>query len=211
MIVFLNEDQAYLQWVRRHREGFVLAGRRWPKLGQFKLHRASCCELRASDHPTKGSRLLAVSAQREELEDWASQQSQSIDSCDTCRPSDAMDPNPAAMHLSPLAREVLDYVVESAEIHFGRESPPYKLSIEEIAGCFAKTPGQLSHALHQLTDHGLTELEGRLARHGKVAPRNRIYPTLRALLLCGSYESSGIGELEAELARLHPRPTSKEG
>jgi hypothetical protein len=40
MLIFLNEDRAYQNWVTHHRLGFVLDGRRQPRGRGLTLHRA---------------------------------------------------------------------------------------------------------------------------------------------------------------------------
>jgi hypothetical protein len=39
MLIFLNEDRAYQNWVTHHRLGFVLDGRRQPRGRGLTLHR----------------------------------------------------------------------------------------------------------------------------------------------------------------------------
>ena len=42
MILFLDEDRAYLHWVLHHRTGFVLDCLRHPRKTHLVLHRATC-------------------------------------------------------------------------------------------------------------------------------------------------------------------------
>lgn len=207
MILFLDEDHAYSLWATHHREGFVLAGRHRPRLGHFVLHRAACDEVKGSGqknrHLTTGGRFLAGATHREELEAWAIEQAKEVTDCEVCRPREETNPIAGPLRLSRLAREVLDYVVESAEIHFGRDPPTYHLTIGDIAGCFAKSPGQLSAALHQLTEQGLAVIEGRVFKDGRLGPKLIVFPTVAALRLGEGEETQDDAEIERDLARLH--------
>jgi hypothetical protein len=75
MIIFLNDERAYLSWVTHHRQGFVLDGKRKPTLGHLVAHRATCQEIKSGcsrhTHWTTGSKLKACSLDRTELEAWA--------------------------------------------------------------------------------------------------------------------------------------------
>jgi hypothetical protein len=79
VIVFINEDRAYISWLARHRGGFVLDALRKPTRKQPALHRATCDEIRRSptkrSHWTTGRHLKVCAAQREELLEWSAVES----------------------------------------------------------------------------------------------------------------------------------------
>lgn len=60
MILFLDEDLAYLHWVTHHRTGFVLDCLRHSTKAQMVLHRATCPQIKRSEskrtHWTTGKR-----------------------------------------------------------------------------------------------------------------------------------------------------------
>jgi hypothetical protein len=78
MILFLDEDRAYLSWVTHHRNGFVLDCNRKPTKHHLILHRAICPEIKHSatktTHWTTGHHMKACSLNAEELKTWALRQ-----------------------------------------------------------------------------------------------------------------------------------------
>ncbi len=65
MILFLDEDRAYLSWVTHHRNGFVLDCHRKPNKHHLMLHRAICPDIKRSatktTHWTTGHHMKACS------------------------------------------------------------------------------------------------------------------------------------------------------
>jgi DNA-binding MarR family transcriptional regulator len=183
MIIFLNDDAAYRWWIGHHRGGFVLDGRRRPKLGHLVLHRATCGEISSYHstrrHWTTGSRLKAVSLNREELIVWAS-----------------------AGALPKLAREVLDYVLEAALIHMEHQQPPYRLTLGEIAACFGKTPGQVTPVVGRLIDEGWLTLVGPPAARRKLR-RGVVAPTVQAMRSLAAFQAETDAAIQAELEKLN--------
>lgn len=210
MIVFLNEDRSYLNWVTHNRQGYVLDGRRRPKVRQLVLHRATCAEVKGSfksrTHWTTAGRLKACALSLEELKVWAAEETDlAAVVCDNCRPGEEnLSEESSSPHLTKLAAEVLDYVVEAAVIHLDNEHPPYRLCVGDIAACFAKTPGQLSAALHQLVDMGLTVMHGRMAKDAPFGPKVLVFPTPDALRTLDAFREESDAALVAELEKLHP-------
>lgn len=185
MIIFIDEERAYLNWVTHHRRAFVMDARHRPKLSHLTLHRASCPEIKArssrASHWTTKGRLKACASTVEELQQWSAQENQVPAVCDSCRPQESVSDDPGPSTLSKLARDVLDYIVEAALIHFEHEHPPYRLTVGDIAACFGKTPRQLSASLWQLIDHGLISVEQRV-RHSEVPNvKTVVFPTLAGL------------------------------
>ena len=168
MIIFLNDDKPYLHWVTHHRRGYVLegTGRQRPK--SMVLHRATCSAVKSAAgsriHLTTGSKWKACAMNPQELLAWATDWQQDAVPCESCRALDSSATEPEEIHLSKLGREILDYVCEAAVIHFEDDSPPYRLTVDDIANCFGTTPGHLSPALRPLFDQGLLTTTG-TARH----------------------------------------------
>jgi hypothetical protein len=211
MIVFLNEDRAYRRWVTHHRVGFLLDGRRQPPVSRLTLHRADCQEMKAraekrGRHWTTGRRLKACSMDRNELEAWSIDESGAAPlACSTCHPMEERAARPA--HLSRLGREVLEYILEAALIHMEHEHPPYRLTIGDIAACFAKTPAQLAPLLHDLNDQGMIVMpelsQPRLRKNASTATARRVvYPSIAALRTLEAFGDEPESALERELAKL---------
>jgi hypothetical protein len=202
MIIFLDEDKAYRYWVTHHRSGFVLCGRGRHQPHSLILHRATCDEIRtasARSHLTSGSQWKACALNPGELLAWASGWKQDPGTCPACRPLDAAAAEPAENHLSKLGREILDYVLEAAVIHFDEESLPYRLCAGDIAECFASTVGHLSPAFRRLFEEGLLTTTGS-TKH--LTPRKKIYPTLLALRQLPELASNDEAALQKELLKL---------
>jgi hypothetical protein len=209
MILFLNEERAYLSWVAHHRKGYVLDGRHKPRLAQLALHRATCPTIKSAPsrrfHFTTGAKLKACSLDRHELAAWvAAQSGPAIAECVDCRPASDAPPAPGGNgHLSKLGREILDYVLDAAVIHFEHEYPPYRLSIADVAACFGKTPGQLRPALARLTEDGFLVWAG--PTHGaSSALHQMLLPTGLALRTLPAFRDESDAAIAAELSKLDP-------
>jgi DNA-binding MarR family transcriptional regulator len=208
MIIFLNDDAAYRWWIGHHRGGFVLDGRRRPKLGHLVLHRATCGEISSYHstrrHWTTGSRLKAVSLNREELIVWgAAETGRAVTCCATCRPDQQLKQHAASAGALPkLAREVLDYVLEAALIHMEHQQPPYRLTLGEIAACFGKTPGQVTPVVGRLIDEGWLTLVGPPAARRKLR-RGVVAPTVQAMRSLAAFQAETDAAIQAELEKLN--------
>jgi len=208
MIIYINDDRPYISWATHHRRGFVLEGRHRPRLGHLILHRATCEDIKRREskqsHWTNGGRFKACSLEREELQQWAAKQGTALTLCEKCRPKDeAIRDRTHSTGLTKLARELLDYIVEAAVIHFEHEHPPYRLCVDDISACFAKTPGQLSSALYQLVDEGWAEVQGRIAKDAPFGPKVLVFPTVAALRTLAGFCDDSDDILQAELQKLH--------
>jgi hypothetical protein len=128
--------------------------------------------------------------------------------CPKCGPQDETADVPSPEHLTKLARDILDYVLEAALIHFEHEYPPYRLCVGDIAACFAKTPGQLSSALDQLEVRELIIVQGRSTDADLRDARTMIYPTLAALRTQASLAGETDMLLQQELDKLHAASSS---
>jgi hypothetical protein len=205
MLIFLNEDRAYQNWVTHHRLGFVLDGHRKPRASHLVLHRADCPEVRVSPskrhHWTTGNRLKACSLDLRELETWASEETgKATDHCPHCRPAEERAAEP--VHLTRLGRDVLDYVLDAAVIHMEHEHPPYRLTVHDIAACFAKTPGQLGPVLQVLVEQGMVSISGKQTNASVFSAKQIVFPTIAALRTLESLRDEPESGLQQELAKL---------
>ena len=208
MILFLDEDRAYLSWVAHHRRGFVLDGKRKPRLNQLVLHRATCSVIKSAPsrrfHWTTGAKLKACSLAREELAAWVVEQSATpLAQCAECRP-DSEDTAVLRESAPPsrLAKEILDYVLDAAVIHLEHEYPSYRLTVGDIATCFAKTPGQLAAAICRLSADGLLAIRGSYARGHQLSSNQRVLPTAAALRTLDAFKDESEAAVSSEIARL---------
>jgi hypothetical protein len=210
MIIFVDDDQAYLYWVTHHRHGFVLDGKRKPKLGHLVMHRATCQEIksRASRHLhwTTGNNFKACCLGRTELEAWAVEETaKSPDHCPTCEPNNELAASADGhIHLSKLASDILEYVLEAALIHFEIAIPPYHLTVADIAACFAKTPGQISPALHHLLEAGFITVQGHVIAAGALPTKRVVLPTATAIRTLEAFQTASDSTIQQELAKLKP-------
>jgi hypothetical protein len=210
VIIFIDEDRAYLHWVTHHRQGYVLDGRRKPKLAHLLIHRATCKEIKyaASSRVrwTTGTKIKACSLDRSALTSWANDETGAPPNyCATCRPEEDFSPEKAGpVHLTKLAREVLDYVLDAAVIHMEHEYPPYQLTVGDIAACFAKTPGQVVPVLGRLTDNGLLCPAGEGRTSSFRSPRRIVFPTMRAMRTLDCFRDESDASLQIELSKLNP-------
>jgi hypothetical protein len=208
MIIFINDDRAYLNWVTHHRQALVLEGRRWPKVSRLKLHRAVCPDVKAPGSRraklTTGGRFKACSTAVEELQSWATQETGKIaEVCERCHPDQPPETTSAGeVHLSRLAAEILDYVLDATLIHMEHEYPPYRLAVSDIAACFAKTPAQIGTPLRQLVDDGLVIVNGKMQIASAIDPKRMVWPTLRAMRTLEAFQAESDESIHKELAKL---------
>jgi hypothetical protein len=209
MIIFIADDRAYLYWVMHHRQGFVLDGRRKPKLSHLVLHRATCNEIKSGgakrSHWTTGGKLKVCSASCDELQAWVVEESGvRARGCEICQPEQELPIEPTAeIHLTKLDAEILDYILDAAVIHLEHEHPPYQLTVSDIAACFGKTPAQVSPALHRLIQDGLVTLDGKLICDSPIPARRIVWPTIRGLRSIEAFQAENDEALASELTKLH--------
>jgi len=208
MIIFLNDDRSYLSWVTHHRQGFVLGGKRKPKLSHLVIHRATCREIKSAASPrlhwTTGAKVKACSLNRDELEAWAAEATGTAPGfCVSCRPDhDDLPADAGPAHLTKLGGEILDYVLDAALIHMENDYPPYRLTVCDIAACFGKTPGQISPVLHQLINDSLLTVLGKMGAAATIPPTRIVLPTMLALRTLEAFQNESDSAIQNELAKL---------
>ena len=209
MIIFLDDDAAYMRWITHHRRGFVVDGRRHAGQGHVVLHRAICSHLKpergARAHATTGQKLKACALDQAALEDWAlAEYGAAAHCCPDCQPdvtshTDLQEP----AHLTKLGAEILDYILDAALIHMEHDYPPYHLTVGDIAACFGKTVGQLTPALETLVADGFLADPPSNTLSSRQATKCVVYPTAQALRTLASFQAESDDALAAELAKLH--------
>lgn len=209
MVIYLDEENAYIAWITRHRDGFVLDGMRSPSRRRYVLHRTTCETVRASKtkatHWTTGRHFKACAMDLQELVAWSmSELEKQPGFCEHCTPQRApelgADSNDAP--LTKLDHEVLDYVVDVAVIHLDAEEVSYDLKVSDVAGYLEKSVSQIAAALPRLNQAGYLQVVGNANVMGEITSSTRLVPTTRALRALPAFENASTLELEAELGRL---------
>jgi DNA-binding transcriptional ArsR family regulator len=174
----------------------------------MSLHRANCSLVKNAStkrtHWTTGGRFKGCSLDRQELVDWVLHElGQSLERCADCSPETEL---PAATngdgHLSRLAAEILDYVLESATIHLDEDSAPYVTTIGAVAIGIGKSPRQIEPALKRLFDGGYLIAEHPVGDGKSLHVRDPVYPTPGALRTLPYYHEWADEDLNLELAKL---------
>lgn len=213
MLIFLDEERAYLSWVSHHHDGFVLDWLRKPTRKRPTLHRATCPEIRRSKskrtHWTTGRHLKACSLDLEELTDWARAESGAEPvPCGACAPDHAASSEELAAagsedaHLTRLGEDIVDYVLEAAVIHLDLEDDGYSLTVGDVADYVDKTPGQVTPALLRLVTDGYLRVEGEVPPGATLESARRVYPTEKALRTLPAFEKLSKRRIRGELKRL---------
>ena len=208
MIIFIDDDRAYLYWVTHHRQGFVVDGRRQPRLNHLVLHRATCAEIKSATSKrtrwTTGGRLKACGLDRDALREWVSVENETpFTGCPICQPEgEPFAGNPAPEHLSKLESDILDYVLEAALIHMESDRPLYHLTVINVADCMGKTPGQVSPAIHRLFAHGYLTTQRATTPTTPLPPARLLYPTVAAMRTLTAFAQTTDAEIQTELAKL---------
>lgn len=155
-------------------------------------------------HWTTGTKLKACCLDRSELQAWAVEETASAPQyCSVCQPeTDASVHTDEAAHLSKLASEILEYVLEAALVHLEIEQPAYRLTVADIAACFGKTPGQISSALHRLLNSGFITVQHHPSIPATIPPKRVVLPTATALRTLEAFRSASDSTIQEELAKL---------
>lgn len=211
MIIFFDEEKAYLSWLSRHRVGFVLDCFREPSRKRPVLHRATCPMVRYGQtkrtHWTTGSHFKCCADDATELEDWSRDQTWKIAGpCQLCRSSSGPRPAetpPDEVHLTRLEGRILSFVLEVAVGHLDDDQPAYALTVEAIAQCLGKSSAQLSAALHRLVGADLLSIDSLMPTEQVSADRT-VLPTARAFKTLPFYRDADFSQIAAELRKIAP-------
>jgi hypothetical protein len=204
MILFLDEDRAYLNWVTHHRTGFVLDCLRHPTKTHLVLHRATCPEIKRSEskrtHWTTGKHMKGCSIDLGQLQTWAKEQTEHDPTfCPQCSPQLIVE---TEHHLTKLDRDILDFVLEIAAAHMDDDERPYALNVGMVARCLDKTEGQLAAAFGRLVEDGMLSLMGKKKPGETPSPQCGIFPTAKSLRTLPFFASLDDSQIDAELGKL---------
>jgi hypothetical protein len=208
MILFINEEAAYRYWVTHHRDGFVLDGRHRPRWRKITLHRAICPSVRQAPtkrtHWTTGESFKACSLDKQEIVDWVEHElGLPCERCEECLP-DGESPFEPRQHrqLSPLATDILDYVLEVAMMHLEPDSLPYHLTVGAIAACMGKSVGPIAPTLKRLVEEGYLISDTPPEGKNVFRPQQVVFPTREALRVLPYYNKLPDEFLQADLDKL---------
>jgi hypothetical protein len=211
MIIFVDDEGPLRSWLMHHRQGYALEGMRNRKATRLLLHRAPCSELKDSlrlARATTHRRWVACSSTRGELTAWSTAEYETEPIvCEVCLQDDVQQPpSDAAHHLTRLARDVLDYVLDVALVHMEPDAKPYRLTVADIAQCLGKTCGQLTHALEHLAAEDIVAIEEHARKRSTSGDHRVVYPTANALRKLPYFSEWDQASLEAEVVKLETLP-----
>ena len=207
MILYLDEDRAYLSWVTHHRNGFVLECNRKPAKHHLMLHQATCPKVKHSatkrTHWTTGHHMKACSLDAEELKTWAREQTGAEPGgCVSCLVVPEHHTQEMPLHLTKLDHEILSFVLEVATVHLDEEGGPYWLNVGMVAKCFDKTPAQLSAAFHRLVDDGMLTFTEKSKPAEPLSVTCGLFPTVLAMKTLPFYQDHSDEEIAIEMKAL---------
>jgi hypothetical protein len=206
MIIYINEDRSFRNWVTHHLGGFVLDGRLKSNWTRLVLHRARCAEVLPASmrsRATTGSRFKACATKREELVRWMRNQvHRPIRSCPACSPDVDIPGRFAPSRHTPLCAEILEYVLDVASIHSDPAIPPYRVTVDMIVAYVGKSRAQVETALSRLKEEGVVDLRSASTSRGRPPKEQVVYPTALALATAPEYAGFSAEQLAAELVTL---------
>lgn len=101
---FIGDDQAYLNWIARHPEGFVVNSARTPSVSYLVLHRATCGTMSSptrSNWTTTGF-IKTCSLNADALSAWAADVvGEKPSCCGHCKPKERFEPEPELVLQQP--------------------------------------------------------------------------------------------------------------
>jgi hypothetical protein len=215
MILFLNEDRAYLSWVTHHRHGFVLDCNRKPTKHHLILHRATCPDVKHSasrtTHWTTGHHMKACSLDAEELRVWANDETGAEpNGCVSCLVAQGQPSSDEPLHLTKLDHEILSFVLEVAMLHLDQQSGVYWLNVGMVAKCLDKTPAQLNAAVSRLVLDGLLMVTDKWKPGDPLPSKCELLPTVLAMKTLSAYQDRTEEEIEADVRALADDDTRTE-
>jgi hypothetical protein len=101
-----------------------------------------------------------------------------------------------------LSADILDYVLEAALIHMEHSSPPYRLTLADIATCFQKTPAQIWPFLCRLIEADFVSVLGYDGHSSRIPIRQLVLPTTIALRTLEAFQNEADAALQCELSKL---------
>ena len=207
MLIIINDDPAYVSWLSRHRQGYVIDCNRKPAKNHLILHRATCSVIKPHKRArlTTGAHIKACSLVVEELAAWALEETGGgVIACSECQPDQdelTTSEHQAKHSLTRLGRDVLSYVLDLAVMYLDGEERHYHPKIDDIAAYLAKSPGQIMPALQRLISDGYLDCESP-ATNGAPSATSIVYPTASALRTIPAFADMANSAVDAELRSL---------
>ena len=212
MIIYLDEERAYVSWHTRHYEsGYVLDALRKPTQRNMVVHRASCPQMKTNprrrSHWTTGQHLKACSESLAELVTWARNATGSDPRvCPDCRPDyeavAAGHKKTAHVRLTKLGRELVSHVLDVAILYLDGMATEYDLTIRDLAQTFDRTVSRVISSTRRLIAHGLIETSPPVTDQAPLCEETLVYPTAKALRDVPDFADMSQRELETELQKL---------
>ena len=203
MLIIINEDPVYVNWLSRHRQGYVVDSKRKPTKNHLILHRATCSVIKPHKRArlTSGAHIKACSVDVEELTTWALEQTGGgLVACAACQPDaeeSATCEHQEKHSLTRLGRDILSYVLDLAVMYLDGEERYYHPKVQDIAVYLAKSPGQIMPAVQRLIAEGYLDYEPP-ATKGAPSTAWIIYPTASALRTIPAFAVMANSAVDAE-------------
>ena len=204
MIIFLDEERAYLYWATHHRSGYVLDCRRKPSKSHLTLHRANCPSIKHSEnkktHWTTGPHMKACSLDAGELRAWSvAQCDEEPADCPDCFAPPELHPEDHPLQLTKLGKEILSFVLEAAALHLDDDVGAYWLSVAMVAKCLDKSPAQLTAAVQPIVDDGLLTISDPPKPGEPLSTKCELVPTVAAMKTLPSYQDCDDKQIQRDL------------
>jgi len=217
MIIFIDEDEAYVEWLSARPKGFVVNAHRRPRARFLVLHRASCTEVSGDRRSkwTSGPYLKICSRTVQELIVWARDDvGGDLRPCHSCAPpiartKDGESPAHAGEpHLTRVGEHLLSYLLELAVISLDcmaryADDPP---TVKKLAAYFSKTVPQLVPMLRRRLEDGYIAIGDDDSPQAKIRRQSVVYPTPMALRTVPAFADLADDELERAVNSLRPQP-----
>jgi hypothetical protein len=206
MLIIINDDPAYVSWLSRHRQGYVIDSKRKPTKNHLILHRATCSVIKPHKRArlTSGAHIKACSLDVEELAAWALEQTGGgVIACSECEPNQepATCEHQAKHSLTRVGRDILSYVLDLAVMYLDGEEKHYRPNVQDIAVYLGKSPGQIMPALQRLIAEGYLDCKPP-ATNGAPSAAAIIYPTVSALRTIPAFAVMADSAVDTELRSL---------
>ena len=210
MIIIIHDDPAYVSWLGRHHQGYVVDSPRKPTKHHLILHRATCSIIKPHKRArlTTGAHIKACSLDAGELAAWAVEVTGAeVVACAECEPyrDDAASGEHATRSPTRLESEALSYVLDLAVMYLDGEDRRYHPKVEDVATYLAKSAAQLMPAVRRLIAEGYLECEPPAA-DGAPTAASILYPTADALRTIPAFAEMDERTVDAELQTLKTPP-----
>ncbi len=207
MLIIINDDPAYVSWLSRHRQGFVIDFQSKPKKNHLILHRATCSIIKPHKRArlTTGAHIKACSLDAAELASWVQEQTGGgLTACQECHPDEEKCANVeqhAKNALTRLGSEAISYVLDLAVMYLDGEETHFRATVKDVAEYLGKTVPQVTPVIHRLIDEGYFECD-RPPSAISLATTAITYPTAKALRTIPAFGAMSEEHLGAELDQL---------